>query len=119
MRFEQACRFRAEGGYRVVSKSSGVTGADERVLELFSDAMNPLFNDTTQHVLTCLGKDGRVVLALSTMGSDAHARRALFTHAVFDAAQDFAEDPATGSAVSTTHPSLWTPLSAHRGSRCR
>ncbi len=95
MRFEQACRFRAEGGYRVVSKSSGVTGADERVLELFSDAMNPLFNDTTQHVLTCLGKDGRVVLALSTMGSDAHARRALFTHAVFDAAQDFAEDPAS------------------------
>ena len=98
MRVEQACRFRADGGYRIVAQSSGVGHGEERAIELFSDTVAPLFDGFSDKVVSCLVRGGMFVTAQTAASSDAYGRGAIFAHGLFIASTAYVDalrcDPA-------------------------
>lgn len=91
MKIEQACRFRANDGYRLVAQSSGVGHTEEHALELFSDVMGGLLGEPSSKAVSCLMRGNVVVTAQATGLSDAYGRRAVFAHGVFIKRPDYVE----------------------------
>jgi hypothetical protein len=95
MKLEQACRWRPEGGYRIVASSKDFV--DTGKIEVFSDVMNPLFADKDNpnsfiqgySVITFAIKDNVVLLGRSTMWSDTGSRPTMFSNVYTCSLQEY------------------------------
>ena len=81
---EQVCRFRTKReGYSICAKSKGITKENEEHIEdELNDSMNPLFRGHIgKSVMSCTAVEQDVLLALSTLQTDAFGRPAIFSNA--------------------------------------
>lgn len=80
---EQVCRFRTKReGYSICAKSKGITKENEEHIEdELNDSMNPLFRGRVgKSVLSCTAVGQDVLLARSTLQTDAFGRPAIFSN---------------------------------------
>lgn len=90
MKVEQACRFRLDEGYSVFAKSPGLLPSHEAALgNIFNSAMNNIFPQVGDSILTCTGSGPDVFLARNTLRTDIHGRKTMFTHAYIFPAEDY------------------------------
>ena len=107
MKIEQACRFRLDEGYSVFAKSPGLQPNHEVALgNIFNSAMNSIFHDVGESILTCTTDNTDVFLARNTLRTDIHGRKTMFTHAYIFPVDDYVrtmqEDPMAILGVEMT-----------------
>lgn len=89
MKFEQACRFRASGGYRITAHTNNITEDNTRHMAVFSDTMNTLFERGGDSVMTLAIQEHDAMLTVSTMRSDVGGRPAIFSNTFFIPLEDY------------------------------
>ena len=89
MKFEQACRFRASGGYRITAHTNNITEDNTRHMAVFSDTMNTLFERGGDSVMTLAIQEYDAMLTVSTMRSDVGGRPAIFSNTFFIPLEDY------------------------------